>query len=209
MRILIFILFFFIVLTSTFCQENKPTGGPGFRFYKLPGFIYLCKDTNFSDTLYLCPNDSFQLEMIDISQPHPCSHYQWKKNGINVNGATSNIYTVIDTGIYSIQVNCDWNISTLGNFIVVCIPTGIKEIESKFNLLIFPNPTEEKINIQFDNFYNTTILIYNTFGEIVLTKKLTDRISQVDISSLNNGVYYISVANGSTTSRQKIIKNAH
>ena len=202
-------------IDMAFCQTKKDMGGCNFDVYKLPGntpvgFCNTSLPGVCNDTLYLCLGQSFQLNIYDHSQPI-CSSYQWKKNGININTATSYSYMVTDTGRYGCFIACDCATPgvTLGNFIVVtCPPSGIK-VNTKSSFLLFPNPTDSKLFIQLDNFYNTRIIIYNTFGKTVLTKKFDDKAAELDISSLDNGVYYISIDTGNGPSMQKIIKNAH
>ncbi len=90
---------------------------------------------------------------------------------------------------------------------VICpIEIGINEnLTPTFHL--FPNPVNENLNIQLDNFELTTITIYNALGANVLTKTLKRKSTDIDISFLDNGVYIVSVINGKGATRQKIIKN--
>jgi photosystem II stability/assembly factor-like uncharacterized protein len=91
------------------------------------------------------------------------------------------------------------------------IATGIKNENKTSTVSISPNPADDKLHIYTDNSFssNSTLSIYNTFGKIVLSTKLNGQTVDVDISSLDNGVYIISVDNKNGTNRQKIIKNTH
>ncbi len=85
--------------------------------------------------------------------------------------------------------------------------TSIKQIftnENNFDVTLFPNPTTDKINIYFPiqtkiNSYN----IYNTKGQIILSKKLEiySQSLEIDVSKLPSSIYLISV----TTSNGNII----
>ncbi len=75
---------------------------------------------------------------------------------------------------------------------------------------IYPNPTRDKINIEFSEFYDgdISVNIYNLTGEIVLTKTLKNKTILLDISFLKAGCYFINI-NGKDRHkliRKKIIK---
>jgi len=91
------------------------------------------------------------------------------------------------------------------------ITTGIENENKTSTVSIFPNPADDKLHIHTDNSFsiNATLSIYNTLGKIVLITKLNGQTADVDISSLDNGVYIISLDNENGTNRQKIIKNSH
>ena len=303
------ILFFFISINSIFCQENKPLGGPAFQIYQSPQNVCLtvCGRQGFgcpcslTQTLYLCGNQSFNLVFSDAgSVPGTCSVNKWIKNGVDV--GSSNIYVVVDSGLYSVRVNMSWGgTQTLGNLLVkrnnyvmyklpenipidpssttftmcdnkpfqlklvtvnsttcnsyqwlkddIIIPnettniytvsdTGLYRINlsctgcgnmllgdykvicpaqptvptsprTNSDPVLFPNPMNDKLFVLSDNFDNLTITIYNAIGQIILTQKINDSSSPIDISNFNIGLYYISVNNGTTITKQKIIKNAH
>ena len=88
---------------------------------------------------------------------------------------------------------------------------GLSELYSSTGFSVYPNPAHNKLIIQLDHFNsnNTTLTIYNMLGETVLSKKLIDKIANINIDFLDNGVYFICIYNGKETIRQKIIKNAH
>ena len=131
--------------------------------------------------------------------------YQWKKNGIDIPNATTNKYTVVDTGLYTVSLGCC--ISSWGSTRVLWgSATGINE-NTNSRFLLYPNPASEKLTIQTNDLKNTTVSIYNTIGEIMLTKKIKDAKTEIDISILNNGIYFVSLKNETTIATEKIIKN--
>lgn len=72
------------------------------------------------------------------------------------------------------------------------------------NILVYPNPTNSLLNFKL-NSYKTKLLdfiIYNTLGQSVGNFQLNANNLQIDISYLNNGIYYYSIKNG-----QEIILN--
>lgn len=80
--------------------------------------------------------------------------------------------------------------------------------------LVFPNPTEQFLNVHFDALdYDAEIRIENAIGQILYTKTLSaNSVSrlQIDISNLPKGIYFIEVFGQGTNDRflpRKIIFN--
>ncbi|MEZ4853773.1 S8/S53 family peptidase [Flavobacterium sp.] len=75
-------------------------------------------------------------------------------------------------------------------------------------LTIFPNPATNSIFIQsYDESYiGSTIIIYNTLGQNVLQSKLDSKETQLDISKLQSGLYWVEINNLSKKTNLKFIK---
>lgn len=83
------------------------------------------------------------------------------------------------------------------------INSGIVQIEpiAENKVLVYPNPSNEYINISSMN-DNNQILIYNTFGELVYQDQVRgEKHIQLSTSQFSSGVYLLHV-NGQV---QKII----
>jgi len=61
------------------------------------------------------------------------------------------------------------------------------------NVNIYPNPSSSQINISGNRDLNSELTIYSTDGKIVMSKNLQSTDSEIDISSLEKGVYYIII----------------
>ena len=68
---------------------------------------------------------------------------------------------------------------------------------------IFPNPTANTLNIQLDNGMINTVEVYNTFGQSLLTSIQKSVSTQLDVSTLNKGVYFVRI---STTSGNVLVE---
>ena len=85
---------------------------------------------------------------------------------------------------------------------------SINENELNFDFTIFPNPTEQNINIKANEI--TEITIIDLFGKIVYQSTNTSSVNNqvIDISFLNSGIYFMQVLNSrNQTCIRKIIKN--
>lgn len=64
---------------------------------------------------------------------------------------------------------------------------------SDFN--VFPNPSKNKIIINASENQVNTVKLYNIKGALLLEKKESDSILEIDISTLSTGIYFIYINN--------------
>ncbi len=78
---------------------------------------------------------------------------------------------------------------------------------SKIEFKVYPNPAQNVISIAFLNgFENASITFYNTIGQKVLEKNITNDINSVSITNLNSGIYLYSIQSKNKFQTGKIIK---
>lgn len=77
----------------------------------------------------------------------------------------------------------------------LCASSDISEISSNTSIYLYPNPTNGRINIQIPKQFEKTktLEVYDCLGQLLLTK--TDNFSDIDISSLSNGLYFLVLTN--------------
>ncbi len=83
---------------------------------------------------------------------------------------------------------------------------GIREFfKENENILIYPNPTNSILTLvdKQNQLQTATISITNTLGEIVLFQNFA---SQIDLSNLASGMYYLTVQNGIDKKIIKVVK---
>ncbi len=69
----------------------------------------------------------------------------------------------------------------------------------------YPNPVDNILNISFNKNIKT-VQVYNIVGQEVLAKTSTSTISQIDMSSLPNGIYLVKVFADNQIKTIKIVK---
>jgi hypothetical protein len=79
-----------------------------------------------------------------------------------------------------------------------CNVTGLPsfQIENKSSAMMFPNPFNSSININFNNTIqnnNTEINIFNVNGELVLNKLINKQSTTIETSSLSSGIYFYKI----------------
>lgn len=72
--------------------------------------------------------------------------------------------------------------------------TGINEMTTQNNISIFPNPVSNVLNI--NNIENTDMIyVSNILGETVKTFYVTGTVAEINVSDLNDGIYFITLLN--------------
>ncbi len=78
---------------------------------------------------------------------------------------------------------------------------------SKSEFEIYPNPAQNVISVQFPNgFENASITFYNSIGQKVLEKSITNNSNSVIINNLNSGIYFYAIQSKNKSQTGKIIK---
>ncbi len=134
--------------------------------------------------------------------------YQWLLNGDTIVGATSQSYTATVSGTYTVQVT-DGN--GCGNTATaVSVVTGIENV-SLVNLLVYPNPTENILNVRADNLAEVArIELHDDLGRLLFEKEVRDNAirEELDLSNYASGVYLLVIKNSDKTlAARRVFKN--
>jgi hypothetical protein len=98
-----------------------------------------------------------------------------------------------------------------GNFFKATVmyydaPVEINELQSS-QILLYPNPANDIITIETSTTPTQSQLsIMNINGQVLITRQITGPKTQIDISSLPGGVYFIRLTNERTVDVGKFIK---
>lgn len=72
---------------------------------------------------------------------------------------------------------------------------SIKDHVPSFNALIFPNPTEDFLNIQASVFEMVSYSLYDEVGKLILKGVLSSEKTSLDVSKLQTGLYSLVLNN--------------
>lgn len=94
------------------------------------------------------------------------------------------------------------------NTISVCPDeTGINEW-AKPKVLVYPNPTTDKVFIELPQGVNkATIQVYNAMGEMVESGRCYNNLHQLNFNNYRNGMYILVIQIGEKVWREKLVKN--
>ena len=86
---------------------------------------------------------------------------------------------------------------------VGCMTTGITENNSLPDLILYPNPANEKITIDAGNALPGTIMVFNIEGELLLQQNVERSQTEIDITGLPAGMYLVKISAGDGAARVK------
>ena len=122
--------------------------------------------------------------------------YQWQFNNQNITGATNSSYTISnvqtnDAGTYKVIVSGDCGQVT-SDEAELNVVLGMDELE-KENIHIYPNPTENILNIEVNDYKNTGISIYDVSGKLMLQQPIKANKTNIDIRKWKKGMYLLRI----------------
>jgi hypothetical protein len=130
--------------------------------------------------------------------------YSW------VGGWNSNTANNLSPGTYYYAVFDDSipGCSTSGSFVITCdSTTGIMNLNYSNEIIIYPNPTKDIVNIESQKLNIKSVRIMDLSGRIIIEKDNINKDNvQVHLFELSKGMYFIEVNFENTIRKYKIIK---
>ncbi len=125
--------------------------------------------------------------------------YSWSTGAttsvIAVSPSVTTTYTVTGT-----SGPCS-SIITITQTVSAC--TGINQVAANYNILVYPNPFKEELNINSGEMVNAEV--FNTLGQLIIIKTINGA-GIINTSELAKGVYYLHVKGASGSKAMKIVK---
>jgi N-acetylneuraminic acid mutarotase len=85
--------------------------------------------------------------------------------------------------------------------------TGNDDYKENNDIILFPNPSENELNVQVSGGLGITRLIIRDLGgQELLTQTITDNKAILDISNFTKGIYFVELSNKEFLKVRKIIK---
>ena len=72
---------------------------------------------------------------------------------------------------------------------------------------VYPNPTKDVIQIEFENAVLRVMNLYDQQGKLILKNETNEKYTSLDLSELAKGSYVLEVQNENKTQTIKLIKN--
>ena len=121
----------------------------------------------------------------------------------DTSNSPSNIPKITDYGIAAID-SCDGSA-------MISFYASVEDIDKSLGLKVYPNPTSDFINLQFEKSIDNEIEIsvFDFSGRLLLNKMYSNQKTiKLNISDLDNGIYLIKIRTGQVNTLViKIIKN--
>ena len=123
-------------------------------------------------------------------------------SGILTGMGTTFSYTFTMMGTNPYQ--CDVHPGSMNGVITVDQLVGIDEL-FRINIIIFPNPATDKLTIT-SLYQLDTYKIYDVLGKLVSQGAANGNVTDLDVSGLQSGLYFINLASEGLQSTFKITK---
>ncbi|MFM7666576.1 MAG: T9SS type A sorting domain-containing protein [Bacteroidota bacterium] len=106
-----------------------------------------------------------------------------------------------------IHLIADGGTYTNGNALAIRVNTSVANLDevSSADFSVYPNPASEVININSTKMLNAVVTISDLTGKVVKTSSINGLTASVNTSGLNNGIYYVTITEGNSTSTQKVV----
>ncbi len=127
--------------------------------------------------------------------------YSWNTGAstasISVSPTTTTVYTVTATN------SCGTATATITQNVMSC--TNLKELISSQEILIYPNPVNDLVNIAISSSLlsgNTHVEVTDALGKLVMKELLDKDVTTLNIHHLENGIYFFKIL-----TNDQVIKN--
>jgi len=89
-----------------------------------------------------------------------------------------------------------------------CMPVGVTENVLLNNALIYPNPTNDEINIEIpENFISQRISLFDVYGRMVRSESISRKKYVVNLNNLPTGIYVVRIQGKNTNLNYTVLKN--
>lgn len=102
---------------------------------------------------------------------------------------------------------CNGNVLTQGFQQSRITVTDITEINTRTNVSIFPNPTNEFVKVVPSDNKNYTIQLFDINGKLLTENKINKTDNTVNMNEFTNGTYLLKVTSNLETNTYQIIKH--
>jgi uncharacterized repeat protein (TIGR03803 family) len=133
---------------------------------------------------------------------------QWYKNASPISAATSQNFTVIENGIYTVKVTTDNCASEMSDPFTGVV-TGDITGDDSGSIVFYPNPVKTVLYIngtRFNPDQEVRVTIYDLTGRVADEQAGFLLKTGVAVSAYANGLYAIEVIQGSKLARWKFVK---
>lgn len=153
------------------------------------------------------PSNTVLQQGISLVAEASGASYQWldcDNAYAPINGATNQSFSPLVSGNYAVQITNGYcvSISNCTNVTVI----GKTQIKNFLGVNVYPNPTTSLLYI--DKGKNTTlsVQVVDQLGRTLLVQDCIHPVSEINLSNIPTGLYYVELDNGFQRERKKVLK---
>ncbi|MBK9193543.1 MAG: T9SS type A sorting domain-containing protein [Flavobacteriales bacterium] len=86
---------------------------------------------------------------------------------------------------------------------------GVSEAANTVGVELYPNPTNGNVNLAFNTAESkVNVDVYNVLGERIMSRTMNSNgVQTIDMSGMNNGLYYFNITVGDNSTTRKVTLN--
>ncbi|MES2286249.1 MAG: T9SS type A sorting domain-containing protein [Bacteroidota bacterium] len=213
------------VVTVTDANSNAfstsfVVGYPG-TYYFSDGGSYAYLDTLYANAFQDCGIDyTMPIDSFYIDSSYAFSNWEYVINWVIVQDTNEFLFTetyfIDSTGYYwfGLSLYCEARSSSFGSYTFLAgahavgsgLPTEVKEITTDNSISVYPNPSNGIYRLKSSS-QMKEYTVLDQLGRAVVNKRISTENETVNLSELNNGLYYLTVRfQDGTIGRQKLVK---
>jgi hypothetical protein len=85
------------------------------------------------------------------------------------------------------------------------LPSGIDEVQNAVLVKVYPNPAKDMLIVRVNKNGNNNIVITDVIGKTLKEVNSNELETEINVSNLPNGIYFIKLSQANTNQVQKII----
>ncbi|MFZ4543028.1 MAG: T9SS type A sorting domain-containing protein [Saprospiraceae bacterium] len=132
-------------------------------------------------------------------------------SGGNAKGSGGTLTYSVGQTVYTINKGIGGSAAQGVQHAYEILTVGSKDIELDISISVYPNPTEDKLTLQVEDYhrYNLLYQLLDLQGKLLESTALISNQTQIDMHNLPAATYFLNVVNGGNKKVQsfKIIKN--
>ena len=134
--------------------------------------------------------------------------YEWKASTLYLQSPVASVAPNVTTS-YSVTGTDGSGCKGTAVVIVAVDPClGVQNINgSSSKVSVYPNPNSGVFTVELVNGVNKTIEVVDVTGRVVLSNTTANNTTDVNISTLANGVYYVKVKSENVSEVIKVVKH--
>ena len=148
----------------------------------------------------------------DTLEASLAAHYQWFRDSIVLAGDTLWFIIVSQNGNYSVEASDSESCSNSSSVVPV-INVGIRDINDIGDILVFPNPTTDILNVQWNGLTAQAVItlkLNDAIGRALIEKTISAKsvsfTTHLSLQSLAPGVYFLNIYSGKEMASFKVVK---
>ena len=133
--------------------------------------------------------------------------YQWLRYGQPIAGATSQSYNTTRSGLYSVKVSTKEGCSTESDPYALGVNIGVANVNTQVGFKVYPNPSLGLLYIELDekDVKHTNVKVFDALGKLVYETEISTFITQLDLSNIADGTYFVRLTQDGKTSVKPIV----